>query len=521
MKTISLSPSKDLHIGADSLPGDAAFLSAIIETQSDIAAVEMDLRIIMRMVAERTQKLTGAMAALRESEERFRSSFTNASIGMALVALDGRWLQVNRSLCDIVGYSEPELLASDFQSITHPDDLDTDLDHVRKLVAGETRSYQMVKRYFHKQGHVVWILLSVSLVRNDAGKPIYFISQIQDITDRKRAESLERDRGEVLELVAQDRPLSDVVDRLTNLIERQTESGAAVMLLDGGEITIHAQNLPDEFVAAIRRSPVRLAAALISTAVQTPPEVQVTDMTESPAWRGMESVAADHGLKRCWATPIHSNDGSTLGLLTVYCRQSRHPTESERQMLEMASKLATISIEHHQTTRQLAHLVRHDPLTGMPNRILFEDRLQQALASAGRNGKMAALFVLDVDRFKSINDTHGHQAGDALLQQFAHRVRSLLRTSDTLARVGGDEFLLLLPELASSGGAEKVAATIVEALVEPFVIGGQELVMTSSIGIAIYPQDGMDSAALQASADAAMYTAKRNGKNQFALHDRP
>ena len=118
----------------------------------------------------------------------FPSAFASAAVGMALVAPDGRWLQVNRSLCDIVGYSEQELLTKTFQDITHPDDLETDLGYVRQMLAGEIRTYQMEKRYFHKQGHVVWILFSVSLVRDSNGEPLYFISQIQNITERKRAE---------------------------------------------------------------------------------------------------------------------------------------------------------------------------------------------------------------------------------------------------------------------------------------------------------------------------------------------
>jgi PAS domain S-box-containing protein len=125
--------------------------------------------------------------ALRESEERFRSAFDFAAIGMALVAPDGRWLKVNRSLCDIVGYTEEEMLARDFQSITHPDDLDTDLGFVRQMLDGSIPYYHLEKRYFDKQGDLVWILLSVSLLRDRRGEPLYFISQIQDITERKRA----------------------------------------------------------------------------------------------------------------------------------------------------------------------------------------------------------------------------------------------------------------------------------------------------------------------------------------------
>jgi PAS domain S-box-containing protein len=126
---------------------------------------------------------------LRESEERFREAFDYAAIGKALVALDGRWLKVNRALCDIVGYSEEELLGRPFQDITHPDDLDADLAYVRQLLAGEVRYYHMEKRYFHKNGDVVWILLSVALVHDKDGRPSYFVAQIQDITARKRAEA--------------------------------------------------------------------------------------------------------------------------------------------------------------------------------------------------------------------------------------------------------------------------------------------------------------------------------------------
>jgi PAS domain S-box-containing protein len=133
----------------------------------------------------------GGSADLRlvESEERFRGAFEFAAIGMALVAPDGRWLRVNSSLCRIVGYSSEELLATTFQAITHPQDLDTDVEFVQRMLEGTTPHYQMEKRYFHKDGHLVWILLSVSLVRDGGGRPLHFVSQIQDISARKEAEA--------------------------------------------------------------------------------------------------------------------------------------------------------------------------------------------------------------------------------------------------------------------------------------------------------------------------------------------
>jgi PAS domain S-box-containing protein len=125
---------------------------------------------------------------LAESEERFRGAFESAAIGMALVAPDGRWLRVNSSLCRVVGYSPGELLATTFQAITHPNDLDRDVEYVRLMLAGTIPHYQLEKRYFHKNGHLVWILLSVSLVRDGDGSPLYFVSQIEDISARKEAE---------------------------------------------------------------------------------------------------------------------------------------------------------------------------------------------------------------------------------------------------------------------------------------------------------------------------------------------
>jgi PAS domain S-box-containing protein len=136
---------------------------------------------------------------LRESNEQFRGAFEDAPIGLALVAPDGRFLKVNRSLCEIVGYAEDELLARDFQSITHLDDLEADLAQVRQVLGGALRTYQMEKRYFHKEGHVVWVLLCVSLVRDRAGRPLYFISQIQDVSQRKRGEEELRQAKEAAE----------------------------------------------------------------------------------------------------------------------------------------------------------------------------------------------------------------------------------------------------------------------------------------------------------------------------------
>jgi diguanylate cyclase (GGDEF)-like protein len=308
-----------------------------------------------------------------------------------------------------------------------------------------------------------------------------------------------------------------VLDRLVKLIGRQTEDcRAAVLWVEDGQILFHAPNLAVGFIASMKSRLLPLASALAEGAWSGKLNIGITNLQTDSMWRDIEQDPADR-FEICWTLPIRSNDGVPLGIITVFTRRSSGPGDVEAQILAMASRLTTISIEHHQTTRQLSHLVRHDSLTGLPNRVLFEDRLQQAMMLAHRNSKEIAMLVLDLDHFKSINDTHGHQTGDALLQQFAYRMQRKLRDTDTLARVGGDEFLILLPEISGIEGAKYVAGRLVEALIEPFRIGEHELRVTTSIGIAIYPQDGQDCMTLHHRADAAMYRAKQDGRNAFAV----
>ncbi len=291
---------------------------------------------------------------LYEAVKRFQSAFDDAPIGMALVGLEGSWLRVNRSLCDIVGYTEEELLSLTFQKITHPEDLDTDLEQLRLLSAGEVRTYQTEKRYLHKDGSVVWIMLSVSLVSNASGEPLYFLSQIQDITGRKELD------------------------------------------------------------------------------------------------------------------------------------------------------------------RRLEHEATHDPLTSLPNRALFMENLKRALARANRHDGSIAVLFLDLDGFKIVNDSLGHEAGDALLVSIARRLRDCLRAEDTVARLGGDEFAILLEDVTNLGQPTRVAGRIVQEFRTPFDLGGHVASVGISVGIcASTPGYGPED--LLRNADTAMYRAKNTGESRYEV----
>lgn len=176
--------------------------------------------------------------------------------------------------------------------------------------------------------------------------------------------------------------------------------------------------------------------------------------------------------------------------------------------------------EKQRAEQQLAYMATHDALTGLPNRVLFNDRLTMALAHAHRNQRELAVMLLDLDHFKDVNDTLGHSVGDQLLQTVGDRLMSLLRKSDTVARMGGDEFMLILSEIPRVEDTAKIAQKILEAFRKPFVFDGHELHVTTSIGIAIYPYDGKDADMLMKNVDVAMYRAKNQGRDNYQYYSR-
>ena len=183
-----------------------------------------------------------------------------------------------------------------------------------------------------------------------------------------------------------------------------------------------------------------------------------------------------------------------------------------RQLALNRRKIAEVQLSQAEHSRYMAY---HDPLTALPNRSLFSKLLAQGIQMAHRNHKQLALLFLDLDRFKHINDTLGHEAGDQLLQEVALRLTGCLRDSDTVARLGGDEFVVLLPELEEDQYVATVARKILAAVANPFLLCGQQFRITASVGIGIYPQDGLEEQALTRNADTAMYHAKKEGKNNF------
>lgn len=215
--------------------------------------------------------------------------------------------------------------------------------------------------------------------------------------------------------------------------------------------------------------------------------------------------------------PAMALHGATGVLVVVGEKGNRDLRDG--QLLSGIGMALGLSLENLRQKETILHLAYHDALTDLPNRRLFEDRLTVALAQARRKKQMAAVMCLDLDRFKVVNDTMGHALGDLLLQGVAERLTGLMRDSDTVARVGGDEFTLLLPDVARAEDTAEVAARTLEALRQPWVLNGHEFYVTASIGIAICPKDAEDAESLLRNADTAMYRAKDSGRDNYKLYN--
>jgi diguanylate cyclase (GGDEF)-like protein len=196
-------------------------------------------------------------------------------------------------------------------------------------------------------------------------------------------------------------------------------------------------------------------------------------------------------------SPLRNNEGKIIGFRSI----SRDVTE------------------HKQFEQKLAEMATHDPLTGLPNRVLLSDRFTIGLALSRRSGNRLAVLMLDLDQFKTVNDSMGHDVGDKLLKAVGKRLTGIMRKGDTIARIGGDEFILVLPQISQANDVVEFAQRILDAFLEPFVFDGYRLHITTSIGIAVYPEGGKDIESLLKNADTAMYWAKEQGRDIYRFYD--
>ena len=362
------------------------------------------------------------------------------------------------------------------------------------------------------------------------GKVAGRVSSFRDISERKRAESLLAAEKEVLEMVVCGTTLQAALEVLGRHVEMLSGQMFCAILFressaDGQLMYATGPSLPRAVKDTIVRHGQPCLEQIFANAAAQGPLQQhglsdefsgvIEGVASEPAWSGYRDLLARHELQTCFAVSILSSTRQLLGVIVAHYRNAADQPRHDRELIWVAAHLTSIAIERRQAEARLQVLAHYDALTLLPNRDLFRDRLQQALARVERHKGLVAVMFLDLDRFKTINDTLGHDAGDSLLREVAARLQRCMRGEDTVARLGGDEFTVILEQIARPEDAATVAGKIVDALAPAIMLDGQETFVTPSIGITIFPGDSGDSENLLKNADTAMYRVKQEGGNGY------
>lgn len=373
--------------------------------------------------------------------------------------------------------------------------------------------------------------------RSFSTQDIQFVQAITHILaaaiTRKRTEELLRTQSQILEHISLGIPLQTILDDLCLLLEKQA-SGAfcSILLLDraSGRLRSGAgPSLSPDYAAGVDGLVIGESAGSCGTAAHRGEAVFVSDIATDPLWVSFREFALCHQIRSCWSHPLVSKTGEILGTFALSHSVPCSPTSYHLQILKTAAHLASIAIERQQSEEQLRQHAFYDALTDLPNRALFMQRLRQALSrlqqherSERRSNSMPkfAVLFLDLDNFKLVNDSLGHQVGDRLLIAIAQRLKPLLRSTDTFARLGGDEFAILLEGLEETSQPQRVAHRIQQALSSPLTLNDHEVFISVSIGIALSCSSYTQPEEVLRDADIAMYRAKSSGERlRYAVFD--
>ena len=410
---------------------------------------------------------------LRQSEEKYRTIIENIEDGFYEVDLAGNFTFFNDSMCRIFGYPKEELKGMNNRQYTDKENGKKVFQAFNQVYrtgeSGTVCDYEIIR----KDGSRRYVEASLLLENDSSGKPIGFRGMLRDITERKQFERILQQERETFFSILQKEPYG-------------------ALLINTDETFLYVN---PEFTAITGYT--------------------IKDVPNGREWfrRAFPDPEYRHKIIATWKEDI-SPRKAVDRVWSVVCKDGEvKEIEFKLTFLDDGRIIVMLSdvTERRRTEEKLAYKATHDLLTGLPNRMLFKDRSSVAMAQAQRVHKKLAVVFLDLDRFKEVNDTLGHNVGDRLLCAVGNRLTELLRKTDTVARIGGDEFLLLLAEIDRVEDATSIAQKVLESVQDPFVVNGHEIFITASIGIAFYPDDGNEVDTLINRADKGMYSAKQKG----------
>jgi diguanylate cyclase (GGDEF)-like protein/PAS domain S-box-containing protein len=475
-----------------------------------LTALESGLVCVVRDISERKR----AERELRQSEERYRHLVEHSPDGIAIHS-GGRLVFLNPAARRMLGSDGDAVLGRPVIDFVHPDSRALALERLGRVLQGDAVP-PVEERFLRLDGTPIDVEVAAVPFSLD-GEPAVQVF-VRDVTDRKRAAKLQAALYRIAQTASGVEDMGSFYAAIHGIVaELMYAENFYIALYDAAAGTLSFPYFVDE--ADPLWTPMAPGKTLTGYVLRTGRPLLATDAVFAGlVERGeVETVGAP---SVDWlGVPLLDGRGRAFGVVAVQSYSERvRFTDDHLSLLTFVSQHLATAIERKRAEEQIRSLAYHDGLTGLPNRLLFTDRLGLAVAQAHRLGQRLAVLFLDLDRLKVINDSLGHSVGDLLIGQVARRLQESVREGDTVARLGGDEFTLLLPGVHQALDAAKTAEKILAALRVPFQVEGRELFVTASVGISLYPDDGGDPETLIKNADTAMYRAKDQGRDALQLY---
>jgi diguanylate cyclase (GGDEF)-like protein/PAS domain S-box-containing protein len=493
---------------------------------------EDDTLWVARDVTDRKQ----AEDALRDSEVRFRTLFEQAAVGVALIETKtGQIVRINQKYCDFLNYTMEDMLQRTLQDVTYPEDRSANIEQNSRLLEGRVLEFSLEKRYVRKDGHVVWGNLTVSPLWKPGEKPDIYnhIAVVKDITDQKRAEDALLEAGE--RLVRNVTKLEQRNHEIS-LLNKMVASFQASLTVDEVHIIAEqfcTQLFPEEAGALFRVNPARETSETVvvwgfSSTQNIPTEFLPEDC---PVLQNGQNHLAETGHPSHCHHSVNGHTtahlcipliahGETIGVMSLQNEDNSelHMSPAKQQLARNVADTTALTLANLNMREALRQQAIRDPLTGLFNRRYLEETLDREVQRAKRNHQLMGIIMIDIDYFKTINDTYGHDAGDAALRELGGFLLTQVRREDIACRFGGEEFVLILPGatlLTTRTRAELLQDGLRQLRIQH---NGQQLEgITLSLGVAMYPDHGTTGMAVVHSADVALYRAKQAGRNRVVV----
>ncbi len=479
-----------------------------------------------RGIAKDVTARQNAKEALRASHERFEivARATNDVVRDWNLETDQIWW--NENLTAVFGHAR-ETGGSRLESWTgnvHPEDVGHVVGSAKRAIERGERAWQAEYRFRNADGEYVDVFDRGLVIHDAAGKAVRMIGAMQDVSERKHAEGRVRMHAQRQEAIAR---FGQFALGRHSVEELYTEAARALRC-DGVDAVCLQEMFTERHEYLVRATQGEGPHASLGKRGPIAPDSVWPEILRDNAPRlASREYLASRPLDRPWRAWLHAmgsavyapvrDDEKPIAMLCIYAVREHAFGPEDVRFAEAVGHVLSTALQRQKAEERLAHLAQFDALTGLPNRTLLQDRLSQAVVQSRRRQDHAGVLFVDLDRFKLINDTLGHHQGDALIRQVGQRLLACVRAGDTVGRISGDEFAVVLAGMAHPDDAALVAQKVLESLAQPFDLGGNEAYVTASIGIAAYPGDGDAAETLLKNADMAMYRAKESSRNSFCF----